>query len=272
MKYLYKFKNFNNLIFESSFSKIELPTNEQTEICNKISIDNFNSAIKSFLGSGVFGWAFELENGLVMKLTTDESEALNAKRLISTKNTNLITYYDVIRLESDSDIKYGTGSKYKGTDFMGRQRVKYKRTLLGMNNTYCILMDKVDQKISNSQKKNYLDFWGNHNTHEGYSDSFKNKILNMSDEDIKKYCLGESNRKISESVLNTRFDIVKIYQELFKNNIITTDVHWENMGIKNGKIIAFDFGFTDDRYKSNLLNFDSSYRKEYSEITNYRLN
>ena len=73
-------------------------------------------------------------------------------------------------------------------------------------------------------------------------------------------------------MLNTRFDIVKIYQELFKNNIITTDVHWENMGIKNGKIIAFDFGFNDDRYKSNLLNFDSSYRKEYSEITNYRLN
>lgn len=65
------------------------------------------------------------------------------------------------------------------------------------------------------------------------------------------------------------FDITKIYQELWYNKITTTDIHHENMGIKDGKMNAFDFGFTDERYNSNLIDFDSSYKDEYNNIKNY---
>lgn len=286
------------LIKENKFQKLEIPDKDDIEAINQIAKENFNSLIKSFLGSGVFGWSFELQNGKVIKFTTDESEALNAQRLVGKKTRNLINYYKVIRLKSTEKIKFGIGTKYIGYTEYGDKIEKNKRILKGFDNSYIILMDKID-RLPAINKKILNEYWSNHTTYAGIDEESKIEILKSSDDELRNICLmdleniriwnnnfgwqsytSDENKKNNykfifieknklKKIINIMFDITKIYQELWYNKITTTDIHHENMGIKDGKMNAFDFGFTDERYNSNLIDFDSSYKDEYNNIKNY---
>lgn len=296
-------KIFENFINEGSLSKLEIPTASDIESINKLSKNIFNTTIKSFLGSGVFGWAFELNNGKVMKFTTDESEALNAQRLVGKKTRNLINYHKVIRLKSSEKIEFGTGAKYTGYDNYGYKVRKNKRILKGFDNSYIILMDKIDAGLPKINKEILESYWSNHSTYRGWDSKngrdLKNKLINSSDDELRSYCLStlekveiwsqtrgwqkytaDANKKNDKDflfiqgtklnkIINIIFDIVKINQELWINKVTTTDVQKENMGIKDGKMIAFDFSFIDWGYDLNLIKYDSSYINEYNSIEEY---
>jgi hypothetical protein len=66
----------------------------------------FKITSTQFLGSGYFGGAYDIGNDIVMKITTDQTEATASKRLIGKKLDTVNEIYGVFRVPEKSMFKH----------------------------------------------------------------------------------------------------------------------------------------------------------------------
>jgi len=166
-----------------------------------------------YLNAGTYGYAFDVGNNIILKVTLDYSEATEGKILLNKKNEHLADIYAVYKFNIDS-----------------------------RNQIYIILLEKLKtdrDKINNlneeAKEKYRIGLWG--------------LSYIMQDHDIKK--LNEYKQKIeilksigkNIEVVNFLDQIIKIIEELLKNKIYSADFGASNLGYKpNGNLAYFDIG------------------------------
>jgi len=87
----------NNREFDEFIERISI--SDENNLLNKIkSIMGVGKS--KYLGSGMFGYAHDIGNNQILKITSDKSEAINSRRLIGRKNRYLCNIYDVRAFET----------------------------------------------------------------------------------------------------------------------------------------------------------------------------
>lgn len=188
------------------------------DLCQKLNLDVNNI---EFLASGYYGNAYKVGDK-VLKITTDKDEAKSVYELIKNKtiNSGIVKYYSVNMYKIKKDYVYIILMEYVTplTMFLSK---KY-----GINyyNEYK-LIDKILDIICNK--------WGKLKS--------KNELINL----IEEFYITE-HKTVS-------FFIEKIW-ELYKNLEFLEeypDLHNENIGIKNGKFVYFDYAMAKKVRKFN---------------------
>lgn len=193
MKYLKLFENFKSH-FDYNIDQIrEILTLRGTK---------FNNI--EFIANGRYGSAFDLNNGLVLKITTMDSELYYAKKLMNIDSDFLVKIEDVF-YHQYSDIKNGF-----------------------------IVMEKLQTNISQSFKY-FIDYTNKYGsissiwksiTNDKVLEYFRPKLISLNDEIILRY-----------------WDLYKqIRMECEKYNLPTDDLSSHNVGIRNNKPVFFDIG------------------------------
>jgi len=174
----------------------------------------FDETELSFLGSGTYGFAFlmknpEIKDEIVLKITTDRDEYINALKIVN-KNTKYIAYhYDarkVVGIEYESKVK----------------NIK--------ENYYVILLEKV--KLLSKEILNDIDILSTFWRKNGRSSIDLVQYLNMNNfENI-----------TEEDAIKYLMDFDNIQKESHKFGVPLIDIHSENLGIKDNHLIWFDVG------------------------------
>jgi hypothetical protein len=96
------FSEFDNKPMELSIQENEEKINKFKTLANKIA-QKLNIKNIKYLGSGLNGSAFEIDNNKVLKITKDKSEAVNSNKILN-KNLNYIAnIYEIYTFNYDSD-------------------------------------------------------------------------------------------------------------------------------------------------------------------------
>jgi hypothetical protein len=183
------------------------------------------------LGSGDFGTAFLLESGKVLKLTFDTNEVNVAKKLTRNKNlfNNIMNYYNVGELETDSDYKY------------------------------FILMDYVEplnelEKVAINVFKELLQF-----SHSFYKSVFSEQLIDYVNNQFTPKRINQTGLfwkyydeipKIKQIAINFIPKIQAIAKDLKLHHIEQCDFHGNNLGWNKDhtKLIIFDITKPFDIY------------------------
>ena len=212
--------NIQETDFYQSLKKIN-----QNKFFKKLSISlskttgiNINVSKNDFIGGESYGRVYSVNDKILLKLTEDELEAKAINRIIQRKLKlkTVIDYYFVAMLNT-KDLP---------------------------SNTYVILMEKVKlvtgyfedlERLLDKIPKN-LDRYRYSNVGNIEDDIRDEPIIGGDDikarEIIKKYG--------SEKALKLFDFMFKLHKETQKYGLIFRDFHRENLGIKNGRLIAFD--------------------------------
>jgi predicted metal-dependent HD superfamily phosphohydrolase len=198
-----------------SNSRQEKFTTFANKVAEKMGIDSIN-----YLDSGFFGSAFDIGENKILKITTDKSEALNAKK-IKGKDTHFIAkVYDV------------RGFKFEGVEY------------------YFIILEKVqtDFEYLNGIIENLIS-WFDENNDEDFIDFITgSKFENLKEIEVDLY---NDNKQLYNYFTN----FVELKKELIKYNITSSDfINGTNLGFRGKRIVAFDLGISDD--DGELENFD----------------
>lgn len=168
-----------------------------------------------FISSGKYGNAYKIGNK-VLKITTDLMEAKSIYSIVNSKNNNnsIVKYYSINRYKLRGKFVYIIIMDYVETITNYLNKYKYKKEYIEL------ISDCIDIILSNNIR---------------------------SKEDI--------NNELNDYgwIKYNNFFIDKIWN-LFKNikNIKDLDIHIDNIGIKNGEFILFDY-----REYCQLNKFDS---------------
>lgn len=238
--------NTHNLIKENLiFEDIENIQNILSE--KNIDIDDFAKKIANklgyhqvhYLGEGTKGYAFSLTSKILMKITSDRSEAYEAIKLKGKNNDHIGNFYNVYELEEP------------------------------YNNIFIILREQLDVDVDrvinleNDSKYEYDNY---------YLEFFeKNKDFLLKDE--YKYMSGyqmlinlESGfigynydeiekiiNKIGRNKFPATLQYLGIIKDFFKNNIKSYDFGEENFGFKsNGNLAYYDVGYSQTQDRSTI--------------------
>lgn len=175
--------------------------------------DLYGVKIDKFLGSGSWGAAYSTTDNRVLKFTYDSKEYEAAKPLIGRKNTYLVDLYGVEEL--------GKGN-------------------------YAILMEKI-QPLGDSHRKavenfdrlldnQYIVGTGSVEIGRTWADILSDGY----NEDTAAHLVSKDTRSNIMSPLEVYKNMLKIYEEAEDNGAMLTDMHTENLGIKNGHLAALD--------------------------------
>ena len=188
---------------------------------------NINIDPKNYIGEGLFGNVYKIDDNRLLKLTTDTIESMAVNKLIRRKLDNVIDYYKIFKLQS-KEIK---GELHviimENVDFNEKLNEKYiselSEVLHGLPNE---LSMEMTGKPSNEM--DWLDF-GDY-----VRDKSKKKdvILTEVSKLIKK-----SGNKMAIDMFDFMFNL---YSELNKYNLNFIDLHEGNMGLRNGRLVGFD--------------------------------
>jgi len=168
------------------------------------------------LGGGAFGWAYDI-GGKVLKITTDEEEALLANRLRRKPITkHIINYYDVRNIYE------------KNKTFW--QKLFSTRIL---EKIYSIVMDKViplDRTLGGA----YMDI-----KKIGFFDD------TISDDILLKHFSKSKYKNFINKLVSQRSEIL---DEFDKYDILPIDAHYGNVGFKSdGTFVIFDLGIASGK-------------------------
>ena len=197
---------------------------------NKVAEELGEKIVKE-LGSGDFGTAFLLESGKVLKLTYDTNEVKVAKKLTKNKNlfNNIMNYYNVGELETESDYRY------------------------------FILMDYVEplnelEKVAINVFKELLQF-----SHSFYKSVFSEHLMDYIDDQFKPKKISQTRifrncwdeiPKIKQLAIDFIPHIQAIAKDLKLHHIDQCDFHGNNVGWNKDhtKLIIFDITKPFDIY------------------------
>lgn len=172
-----------------------------------------------YVGEGHFGMAFDVGNNKVIKLTGNEDEVRGIRKVLGKDVPGVVHYYD---------IKHYPDS-----------------------NVYAILMDKV-KSISKKEETIYTviyyemanhsdsDFWDKYDdTDEDIREEFIEELIDRLESPRPEDQL--PSFKIDENDLVNYIDAYReLLMTLESNNVPTEDLHGENIGRKDNKLIHFD--------------------------------
>jgi 2'-5' RNA ligase len=199
------------------------------KILGDMKIDDFASKIANklghevtdFLGSGTQGYAFELSNGEVMKITSDKTEALEAMKLVGKDNKHLGGFNKVYRLPN------------KNIYIILRESLDVDQ------NKYLKLIDdsfhEWDEHLKDDDKYYPPNTaLGIYNDQSRFNQTkFKNTVDKIKEIGVEKF--------------PASMQFIGVIEDMIKNNIRSTDVGGDNMGFKKDGTLAFyDLGYSDD--------------------------
>jgi hypothetical protein len=203
--------------------KKTLSDSEKRELWIEQIAHELGEEIKSYIGAGSFGFAYETESGKILKITTDPVEIRLAYRLSKNRNWTryLINYYNV-----------GKTNKKLVCD---GEKIK----------AYYVLMDKVEP-IENTDVGDAIDkvYQGLIQYKEDYYENIadKSKVKRKINEMISMIGKrGEELAKIAEEIYP---QILNICKELRAHHIVATDFHSGNIGWTDdeSRLVLYDLG------------------------------
>lgn len=179
---------------------------------------NLDTSNINFLGSGNFGYAYDIGNGKVLKITTDKSEAIESLKLQGKKLKRIANIYGVFKKEYEDKLYY------------------------------IIVLEKLDR--NNSTQIFYtLNAVGEilHSlTNEFFANIIQDYMYNGGKFNIAYVNEINSFLKNKNKYTKLFLDLIEIADELLSHDIMSIDfVNDENLGYKNGLLSFFDLGFSD---------------------------
>lgn len=97
---------FGNYFDEFDEYPESLELHENNTLLDKI-LNKLNIPSSTFVGKGMFGFAHDIGNNRILKITKDKTEAINSSKIIGKKMTHIADIYDVKQFTSN-DITYYT--------------------------------------------------------------------------------------------------------------------------------------------------------------------
>jgi hypothetical protein len=173
-----------------------------------------------FLGAGLHGYAYEMSNGRVFKLTDDVSEAMASRVIMGKKTTYIANIYDVF--------------KFKGTDMFG------------------IVQEKLTPP--SSQEKTFWDEMSDLNVvHLALIDGFgpwsqvsqqiKDTISDAAPEDENLHLTPTERKNILINL--KKYNFPQMIDELYKFGIKFDDFHGENIMKRGNTSVIIDLGYSE---------------------------
>jgi hypothetical protein len=157
-----------------------------------------------YMNSGSFGMAFVVGDDKIVKLTSSKSEAMVAKFLVGKKIDHCVNYYDIVYIKEYSIYAILMDRAEKLSE-----KEKYVVSLLSGSAIYMNDLHRLEKKV----RKDDFEIMGNNKNH----------------------------KPISESKLKRVYDDFReMYISLKKNKISITDLHENNIGYVNNKMVHFD--------------------------------
>lgn len=193
---------------------------EQIKEVLKLRGTDFNNV--EFLDSGMYGSAFDLNNGFVLKLTAMDSEVFYANKLIDINSEFLV--------------------KVKDTFFHKYYDAGYT-VKIGF-----IIMEKLHIENGNRFEK-FIDRLNVY-------DSPKSMYKTVSDEKVLDYFKAKMTSPNEEEIIYYWKLYKNIVSECEKYNLPTDDLRGRNVGFRNNKPVFFDIGDVYNSYKHDYTDID----------------
>lgn len=184
----------------------------------------------NYLGSGTMGFAYDIGDGKVMKVTSDKSEANEAYKLIGKQNKHIGNFYNVYTFDEP------------------------------YNNIFVIIREKLEVRPNNARK--YIDAFDNFldneiNTNNGDLTIFGlERVIDQHDQEK----FDKLNKTMANYDRNQNRMIFMFYDlvvELFNNNIRSADFIPYNFGFRNdGTLAYYDIGYSKGGTDAQIPKFD----------------
>lgn len=182
------------------------PYKEQAE-------DLYGVKIDKFLGSGSWGAAYSTTDNRVLKFTYDDKEYEAARQLVGEKNTYLVDLYGVEKLG-------------KGNYAILMEKIQ------PLNDRYKKAVENFDRLLD----KQYIVGAGSVEIGRTWADILSDGY----DEDMAAHLASQNTESGIMSPVEVYKNMLNIYKEAMDNGVMLTDMHTENLGIKNGHLAALD--------------------------------
>ena len=201
------------------------------KVMQKFNIQNY----KHIGECGEFGCAFDIGNNKVLKITTDQSEAIESNKLKGKTLNNISNIYSVFKIN------------YNGKDYYIIQCEKLNTQPDKFKQYYNQLNDVFRKNIDIPAVDVLVDYY--QEDLQAYNNEFKDDIDNFLDKN-------SDYGKFYQGLLN-------IIDELRKYSIQSSDyINYKNLGYKpNGNLGFFDVGFGDTNEKFSPEHININERK-----------
>lgn len=206
-----------------------------------------------FLGAGHFGFAFLTDKGQTIKITTDKSEVVEAKKWMDKNPEHLPKIFNVFK------IKVGDGNNevyaiVKEHILQNKGFIKLLKNLEATLDEWLrqYHSDKIEAHNSNNENLELKEFFFNSNL-EDY-DKFPTGIRELfndledgqiSADDIAKFMSYLKHNKVSNQVRWYFEQICLVYEEMNSLGIKSSDTWAKNMGLRNKQLVYLDPGDGD---------------------------
>ena len=200
--------------------------------------EKFGIKFKKFLVSSYYGFAFLSKDNKTIKITTDKTEAIMAKKLMNNDFKHLPKVYNIYKINiSNSNLAYVIVKDHilQNKDFI---------------NLLIELGSELKVFLKLFQKEENYNF--PHNMNRLLSDLNDNSIKF---EEFQKFIIFLKERKANVKVIWYFQQLYFIYNEIHKLGISSEDARPENLGLKNKNLIYLDIGAGRDDGKESWVDF-----------------
>ncbi len=192
--------------------------------------EKFGIIPKKFLGAGDFGFAFLTQDNKTVKITSDKSEVVEAKKWMDKNPEHLPKIYNLIK------IKVGNGQD---------DAYAIVKEFVLQNKSFITLINNLQQELSTYL--NHYHILVPQNVFPHFLEKFFDELSseNISPEDINKFIYFLQKEHVSKYLIWYVQQIYYLYEEMAQLGIDSKDTYGKNMGIKNRKLIYLDPGYGD---------------------------
>ena len=206
MNYINKFESF------ASENKFDYTLGDINNILKERNIHVTNL---DYLDSGAYGNAFKLNENLVLKITTSDSEVYYASKLLNVNSNYLVNIKDVFFHEY-FDMGYIVRNGFIIMEYLNADRRKFNRFI-----DYLHVHNPISDRYENVPMVEVINY-------------FKDRLVGVDDE-----------------VIIEMFNYYKdIRKELEKYNLPHDDLRGSNIGYRNNRPIFFDISsiYSSEKY------------------------
>lgn len=197
--------------------------------------------IGGHLGSGFYGFVYDLPGNKVLKLTTDVSDYIKSETMIGRKNKHIVDVYNAYALDEPFDGIFAIISEKLDTPHDINIIYEDLRNILSR---FVMNSDLLEKKY---QIDSFYEFLTNY-------DKISKEDLEILYSELNKQLDGVSHKEKYLWMIEQLVGLYKEDEELDLGEYL--DVHGENLGIKpNGNLALLDLGEGEDNIE--LLNMDN---------------
>ncbi len=197
--------------------------------------DKFGIIPKQYLGSGNFGYAFLSTDGQTIKITSDKSEVVEARKWKDANPKHLPKVFNIIKIKVGDQNRNGAEDVYVIVKEHILQNPGFIKVIDSFEETFDKLLSLYH--FSESPRPKFPV-----NATMFFAYCLGDKILQ---EELIKFINFAKQKGASNYLLWYVEQIISIYKELRGLGIESTDTYGKNIGIKNKQLIYIDPGFGD---------------------------